>query len=205
MPLQQQLVIVVLAIIAVGVGAFSLATGRMFSNQSKTTTVAEIVTPYPTISEAYVAPTSAPKEINIAGAAFIAKEQMCTYSAKNIVLKMYTKSNNVRVDAATSGENARKAHIIITDSQSYVWDMDKKEGMMIKDDPTGLLSPDGILDLISHQLGITPEQFEETCKIQKVADTQFVAPKDVSFIPLGDLGALGSLLPQLGSLSGLFN
>ena len=75
--------------------------------------------------------------------------------------------------------------------------------MMLTDDPTGLLSPDGILDLISHQLGITPEQFEETCKIQKIADSQFVAPKDVKFTPLGDLGDIGSLLPQLGSLSGM--
>ena len=128
---------------------------------------------------------------------------MCTYSAKDIILKLYTKASNVRVNASKSGEDPRKANIIITDSQTYLWDTDKKEGMMLTDDPTGLLSPDGILDLISHQLGITPEQFEETCKIQKIADSQFVAPKDVKFTPLGDLGDIGSLLPQLGSLSGM--
>lgn len=204
MPIQQQLVIWFLVVLAGITGIYSFTSGKMFPQQSAKSVVADQVTPYPTVSEVYVEPTSVPKEINIAGAAFVAKEQACVYTAKNLDLKLYSKGGTVRVDASTKGKDARQASIIITSTQAYIWDALRKEGIMLTEDPTGLFSPDGVLDLLSNQLGITPAELEETCKPQKVADTLFIAPKGISFTPMDEsIGSLGSLLPSLGSLEGL--
>lgn len=203
MPIQQQIVIWVLIALAGASGAYSFATGKMFAASTSPKKVAQAEAPYPTIAQDFPLPTTEPKEINIEGAAFIAKEQVCTYSQKDISMKLYSKDSRVRVDATMKGDDPRKAGIIIDKGTSYIWDIEEKQGVKMVDDPTGLLAPDEILNLIATQLGTTPEAFTESCKPQKVAETFFAEPKGIEFSGMDDIGAMTKLIPGIGSLGAL--
>lgn len=204
MPIQQQMVIWFLVVLAVLSGIYSFTTGKMFPRQNGTSVVADQVSPYPTVAEVYVEPTIAPKEVNVAGAAFVAKEQACSYISKNIELKLYSKVGNVRIDAASKGQDPRHASIAITQSGVHIWDVTRKTGLVIVNDSSGLFAPDGLLDLISNQLGITTAELEETCRPQKVAETLFVPPAGIAFKSMDDsVSSLGTLLPNSGSLDSM--
>ena len=206
MPMQQQIVIWVLIVLAGISGIYSFTTGRMFASSApaKYETNVQAETPYPTIAQDFTLPTSAPKEINVEGAAFVAKEQACVYAQNDLTLKLYSKLSKVRIDAVVKGKDPKKASIIVSTAASYIWDLDKKEGVKVVDDPTGLLAPDEILNLITTQLGTTPEAFLEGCKPEKVADTLFTEPKGITFSGMDDIGAMTKLIPNLGTLGELF-
>lgn len=204
--MQQQIVIWVLIILAGISGIYSFTTGRMFASTASTKyeTNVQTETPYPTIAQDFTLPTSTPKEINVEGAAFVAKEQACEYAQDDLTLKLYSKMSNVRIDAVVKGKDPKKASIIVSTAASYIWDLDKKEGVKVVEDPTGLLAPDEILNIITTQLGTTPEAFQEGCKTEKVADTLFTEPKGITFSGMDDIGAMTKLIPNLGALGELF-
>ena len=66
-------------------------------------------TPYPTIAQDFTLPTSTPKEINVEGAAFVAKEQACEYAQDDLTFKVVFKMSNVRIDAVVKGKDPKKS------------------------------------------------------------------------------------------------
>ena len=73
--------------------------------------------------------------------------------------------------------------------------------MKVVEDPTGLLAPDEILNIITTQLGTTPWSFPRGMQDWKSCRHAFYRAKGITFSGMDDIGAMTKLIPNLGARS----
>lgn len=108
--------------------------------------------------------------------------------------KSHIKNGAVRI--STDSTSQQDGEIIIKDKKMYMWDTKAKEGFVYdipdaeNSDSSEVVKSEAYLDML--------DKYKDSCKVESVEDSYFVAPTDIKFQDMNKfLEELKSQMPQI--------